>query len=51
MTEKNTGDIKQPKNAIGGNFKGSIVDVKKIFAPVNQGFDNQYTKSSTVKSS
>ena len=51
MTDKNTADAKQPKNSTGANFKGSIVDVKKIIAPVSQVFDQQYSKSSTAKSS
>jgi hypothetical protein len=32
MTDKNTSDVKQAKSS-GVNFKGAIVDVKKIFAP------------------
>lgn len=42
MTDKNTADSKQPKNSSGVNFKGSIVDVKKIFAPLENS-DKPYS--------
>lgn len=47
MTDKNTADAKTPKNSSGVHHKGSIVDVKKIIAPVNHELEKQYSKSST----
>lgn len=46
MTDKNTADVKQPKNASSVNFKGSITDVKKICYPASSDIERSLSTMS-----